>query len=272
MVVSQGTGLMPGKNLKVNIIKSFSENLLSIPQLFEMNYATVFHPTHGIIIANANEMKVTCSAPLGIGKYIDGTFLMDINVGPSTAKACATGAIATSLEAANSGVSLGIPLAISPVLELSTRCILWYKRLGFTSIQRIVDAIHHKVIMGIDLPSSVQVKDFPTQDVEAVQVAQSKLNPIATLELLRDQQDPIKCSISILNISASKVGEDLLASQPFSMITHEEFISCHFVQRNNSWKFSPSGTQKLFEVRVTVPKLYVAIMGQKSKTISSMIS
>ena len=177
MVVSQGTGLMPGKNLKVNIIKSFSENLLSIPQLFEMNYATVFHPTHGIIIANANEMKVSCSAPLGIGKYIDGTFLMDINVGPSTEKACATGAIATSLEAANSGVSLGIPLAISPVLELSTRCILWYKRLGFTSIQRIVDAIHHKVILGIDLPSSVQVKDFPTQDVEAAQVAQSKAQP-----------------------------------------------------------------------------------------------
>jgi len=26
LVVSQGTGIMPGKNLKVNIIKSFSEN------------------------------------------------------------------------------------------------------------------------------------------------------------------------------------------------------------------------------------------------------
>ena len=80
--------------------------------MFEINNATVFHPTHGIIIANANEMKVTCSAPLGIGKYIDGTFLMDINVGPSSDKAYATGAIATSLDAANSGVSLGIPLAI----------------------------------------------------------------------------------------------------------------------------------------------------------------
>jgi len=58
-----------------------------------MSYATVFHPTKGIIIANANEMKVTCSATLGIGKYIDGTFLMDINVGPSSDKAYATGAI-----------------------------------------------------------------------------------------------------------------------------------------------------------------------------------
>jgi hypothetical protein len=116
-VLSQGTGLMPGKNLKVNIIKSFSENLLSIPQLFEMNYATVFHPSHGIIIANAKDMTVGCSAPLGIGKYENGTFLMDINVGPVTDKACVTGAIASSIDAANSGVSLGIPLAISPILE-----------------------------------------------------------------------------------------------------------------------------------------------------------
>jgi hypothetical protein len=81
--------------------------------------------------------------------------------------AYAAGAIADSIEAANHGVSLGIPLAISPVLELSTKCILWYKRLGFTSVHRIVDAIHHKVIMGIDLPHSVQVTDFPTQDIEA---------------------------------------------------------------------------------------------------------
>ena len=104
---------------------------------------------------------------------------MDFNVGPSSDKAYATGAIATSLDAANSGVSLGIPLASSPVLELSTKCILllWYKRLEFTSIQHIVDAIHHKIITGIDSPSSVQVKDFPTQDVEADQIAPSKVQP-----------------------------------------------------------------------------------------------
>ena len=55
-----------------------------------MNYATVFHATYGIIIANTNEMEGTCSAPLGIGKYIDETFQMDINVGPSSDKAYAT--------------------------------------------------------------------------------------------------------------------------------------------------------------------------------------
>jgi len=37
----------------------------SLPQLFEMNYATVFDPAHRIIIANASEMKISCAAPIG---------------------------------------------------------------------------------------------------------------------------------------------------------------------------------------------------------------
>ena len=89
-------------------------------------------------------MIISCSAPLGIGKYVDGAFLMEINAGPNSDKAYAAGAIADSIEAAKHDVSLGIPLSISPVLELSTKCILWYKRLGFTSVHRIVDAIHRE--------------------------------------------------------------------------------------------------------------------------------
>ena len=70
-------------------------------------------------------MMISCSAPLGIGKYVDGTFLIDINVAPNSDKAYAGGAIADSIEAANHDVSLGISSAISPVLELSTKYILW---------------------------------------------------------------------------------------------------------------------------------------------------
>jgi len=55
-------------------------------------------------------------------------------MGPSSDKVYATGAIATSIDAANRGVSLGIPVVISPVLEFSTKCMLKYKRLEFTSI------------------------------------------------------------------------------------------------------------------------------------------
>ena len=154
-------------------------------------------------------MKVTCSAPLGIGKYIDGTFLMEINVGPRSDKAYATKAIATSLDAANCGVSLGIPLAISPVLELSTKCTLWYKRLGFTSIQRIVDAIHHQVITDIDLPSSVQVKDFPTQGVKAAQIAQSKAQPHCDLGAPKRSTRQYQ----MLTSTAQRVGENVWESQ-----------------------------------------------------------
>ena len=44
----------------------------------------VFQPNHDIFIGNANEMKVACSALLGIGGFFDDTFLMDINAGLSS--------------------------------------------------------------------------------------------------------------------------------------------------------------------------------------------
>ena len=70
------------KNLKVHVVESFGENLLSIPQLYDQNIATIFHSTFGILIADANTMSVTCNQPLGVGGYIDGAFLMDLNLGP----------------------------------------------------------------------------------------------------------------------------------------------------------------------------------------------
>ena len=73
-VISQGTGVIrpDEKNLKVHVVESFGEYLLSVPQLYDRNIATIFHPTFGIMIADANTMSVTCNQPLGVGRYIDG--------------------------------------------------------------------------------------------------------------------------------------------------------------------------------------------------------
>jgi hypothetical protein len=64
---SKGTGIISGngKNLKVHIVPSLGENLLSFPQLFNQNIATVFHSTFGVMIADACHMQFQCSAPLG---------------------------------------------------------------------------------------------------------------------------------------------------------------------------------------------------------------
>jgi hypothetical protein len=61
-------------------VNTFGENLLSIPQLFSQNIATLFHPIHRIMIANADTMVVPCPRPLGIGRLNDGAFLIDIVV------------------------------------------------------------------------------------------------------------------------------------------------------------------------------------------------
>ena len=72
-VSSTGTGIImgKGKNLKVHVVLSFGENLLSIPQLFDRGIVTVFHPTYGVMIADAKNMGVTCATPLGRGRYVE---------------------------------------------------------------------------------------------------------------------------------------------------------------------------------------------------------
>jgi hypothetical protein len=80
-VSSTDTGIImgKGKNLKVHVVPSFGESLLSIPHLFDRGIATVFHPTYGVMIADAKNMVVTCATPLERGRYVDGTFLLNFD-------------------------------------------------------------------------------------------------------------------------------------------------------------------------------------------------
>jgi hypothetical protein len=178
-VGSEGTGVIAGngKNLKVHVVPSFAENLLSIPQLYERNIATIFSPKFGIMIADADSMTVTCPSPLGVGRYVDGTFLLDVKLGKTGQVRASRGAIADSPEALSRGKSLGVPIAIAPVVSLTNKAILWYKRLGYPSVQRIVDALRHKVMTGVNLPATIQISDFPISDIDAAQLSKSKAQP-----------------------------------------------------------------------------------------------
>jgi hypothetical protein len=190
-VASEGTGIIGnGKNLKVHIVPSFAENLLSIPQLYERNIATVFHPTQGIMIADAAMMTVACEKPLGTGRYADGTFLLDLKLGKAGLVRSSRGAIADSPEALTRGQSLGIPFAVSPIVSLSNKAILWYQRLGYPSIPKILDALRHKIITGINLPSTIQVSDFPISAIDAAQLAKSKAQPHRDLHGQKHSKKP----------------------------------------------------------------------------------
>jgi hypothetical protein len=175
-VCSDGSGAIPGKgkNLPVHVVLSIGENLLSIPQLYDRNIATIFHPIFGIMIAHAKSMFVKCAKPLAIGRYEDGTFLIDVVLGDKRPGINATeGAVAGSNRAADRAKELEIPLAITPVVTLSAKAILWYQRLGYIAVPTLVDAIRHNLLVAVNLPASFQVTDFPIANVVESQLAKS---------------------------------------------------------------------------------------------------
>ena len=84
IVTSQGYGSIGNKLKTVHVVPSFGANLMSMIQLYRDGKATLFHPTHGIMIAEAEDMHITCSKPLCVG-YIEGnSFKVDIKVPPKT--------------------------------------------------------------------------------------------------------------------------------------------------------------------------------------------
>ena len=192
IVKSEGTGYATGngKFLKCSIVRAFQENLLSIPQLFDDQIATLFHPIYGIMIAKASDMHVRCAKALGKGQYCNGTFLMDICLSNEQSIKTSKSVIVNSKEAAIQANSLGIPIAIAPIVDIPTKAILWYKRLGYSNPQRIVDAIHKNLISGINLPRNISISNFNTNNVEASQLAKSKARPHRDLHMSKHSNKP----------------------------------------------------------------------------------
>jgi hypothetical protein len=129
------------------------------------------------MIADAKSMTVKCAQPLGIGRYTDGTFLLDVAIAKEDQVKATKGAIAEDLGATIKAKELGIPFATTPVVALGTKAVLRYKRLGYPSVPKIVDAIQHGLMTGINLPKTVKESDFPISSVEAPYLAKSKAQP-----------------------------------------------------------------------------------------------
>jgi hypothetical protein len=197
---SQDTGLITGggKNLKAHIIESFGENLLSIPQLFERNI-TVFHPTHGIMIADACDMSVTCAKPLGVGCFKNGTFLLDIVVSDNRNQS-ASKLITNNLYPIS---AVSPSTLVNPSLVLNTKAMLWLKRLAYSSPQRIVDAVHHNLLSGLNLPITIASSDFPITEDDTYMLSKSHAQPHRNLEMRKHSKHPYE----MVHIDFKSVGE-----------------------------------------------------------------
>ena len=259
-VSSTGTGVITGKgkNLKVHVVPTFGENLLSIPQLYGRNVATVFHPKLGIMIADADQMAVHCPKPLGTGRYVDGTFLIDLVIAKKNNSAKAIkGAIATDDATARTATSLGIPMAVTPVMQLSTKSILWYKRLGYINPRKIVDAIHHGLLTGINLPKNIQPSDFPISAVEEAQLAKSSAKAHTNLSGRKHSTRPYQMlHIDFKHMGITSWGGATGSStivDDFSSRIHKIPLSSKrtFVERFKSWvaQFVTSRGYKISVIR-----------------------
>ena len=72
LVSTKGMGEIAGKITNIHVAPSFATSLLSVYQMYKEGKAVLFHPTAGTLLANANDMKVTCDNALYIG-YVDGS-------------------------------------------------------------------------------------------------------------------------------------------------------------------------------------------------------
>jgi len=75
------------------------------------------------------------------------------------------------------------------VVSLSTKAILWYKRLGYISPHKIIDSLYHGLVKGVNLPKDTKASDFPITLVEAA-LATSAAQPHRNLyKKMRTKKD-----------------------------------------------------------------------------------
>ena len=149
---STGTGIImgKGKNLKVHVVPSSGENLPCIPQLFDRGIATVFHPTYGVMIADAKNMNVTCAALLRRGRYVDGTFLLDLVIAKKTDKKFNSLQDKIISPRTRSCHKVRYPTCSNTCIPIN-KAILWCKGLGYVSPHKIIDALVHGLVTGVNL-------------------------------------------------------------------------------------------------------------------------
>lgn len=151
--ITQGVGEISGKLSEVLHAPDFTSNLLSVSKLFNEGKATLFHPTRGVLIANAADMAVNCNNPLIVGEYVNNVFKAKIRtVSPAVKVVTPTGMELTKTQ---------------------QKAQLWLQRLGYPHPTRILEALKckdHK----IDLPVSTTIADFEHATNEVYQLARSK--------------------------------------------------------------------------------------------------
>ena len=192
IIQSEGCGSIPSKLKEVHIVPSFGANLLSPMQLYRDGKATLIHPLYGIIIAEADKMRVDCPIALCRGYIENNSFKVDVAMMPVVAPA-PIDIIATKAYQSNHKVLISQSRKTrlgSPTLE--DRAALWLHRLGLASPQRIIDMIDHDLAKGVSLPKGMSPSIFKIDEVQAYQLAKSRAQPHRDLGMKKVSRKPFE--------------------------------------------------------------------------------
>jgi hypothetical protein len=175
-VSTQGKGSIGSKLSHVHVISSFGSNLLSMILLYKEGKATLFHPEHGVVIANAQDMKVKCNAALCIGRLEDDRFIVNLHTAKTGKTNCPPESFASiSSYAAAVTIQETKPVSGSSKTSNSSKAMLQFKRLGLTSPSRILEVHKRRLAYKIDLPSDLTIADFSAvQSVDVFHQARSR--------------------------------------------------------------------------------------------------
>jgi hypothetical protein len=168
IVKTVGKGNVGLKLTGVHAAPSFSTNLLSMLKLYKDGIATLFHPYHGVVIANAKDMHVNCKAALCIGNMEDDAFKISVKSNkPNTTVSYATTTSITK-QVHNT----------EPKVSTIEKALLQFQRLGLCHPTRIMEVHKRKAEYRIDLPHDLTLSQFNSVfEHEPYNLARSHVQP-----------------------------------------------------------------------------------------------
>ena len=172
-VHTRGKGCITGKLNEIHVAQTFGSNLLSCHQLYSEGKATLFHPIHGILIADATAMHVQCDSILCQGYVEDNMFKVKVRMNPQQLPATSAASIIPQV---NQSTVLLPEVPAMPSDKDYAKCDLQLRRLRYSSPQRILETAKYRLLNNIDLSVRVTTDMFRIDECDAYQLAKSTPN------------------------------------------------------------------------------------------------
>lgn len=152
---TEGVGSLGNIMDKVYVNHKIAGHIMSIPDQYLHDRATLFHPQHGVIITRAEDMDVSYRNVIASGALRNGTFKVDVPIEPAPVRKLHQLTAAEKTEA---------------------KAQMQLARLGYPGPARIVqmarDPSYH-----LDLPTNISVDAFKVDQNDVYQLAKSREQP-----------------------------------------------------------------------------------------------